>query len=150
MASTVVALQDLPATDAKLVRYLLLLVVLHFHQNHQLAMYQFKHLMLNAVECWWPINMDQYLNPYYMGSTLSNNVNDVIPTYVFLGRLQGPPDISFAILLISNSSRSIIFHTFSHKRVWEHSLFKQRNMHWWKQRIQLQLSTRIFGKSMWN
>ena len=50
MASTAVALQDLPATDAKLVRYLLLLVVLHFQQNLQLAMYQFKHLMLNAFE----------------------------------------------------------------------------------------------------
>ena len=24
------------------------------------------------------------LNPYYMGPTLSNNVNDVIPTYVFI------------------------------------------------------------------
>ena len=57
------------------------------------------------------------LNPYYMGPTLSNNVNDVIPTYVFLGRLQGPPDISFAILLTSNSSRSTIFHAFSYKRV---------------------------------
>ena len=34
--------------------------------------------------------------------------------------------------------------------MWERSLFKQRNMHWPRQRIQLQLSTRIFGQSMWN
>ena len=33
MASTAVALQDLPATDAKLVRYFLLLFALHFRQN---------------------------------------------------------------------------------------------------------------------
>ena len=51
MASTAIALQDFPATDAKLVRYLLLLVALRIRQNLQLAMYPFKHLMLGAVEC---------------------------------------------------------------------------------------------------
>ena len=47
------------------------------------------------------------LHPYYMGPTTSNNVNDVIPTHVFLGRLQGPLNICFVILLTSNSSRSM-------------------------------------------
>ena len=97
MASTAVALQDLPATDAKLVRYLLLPVALHSRQNLQLAMYPFKHLK-KSVGRSWMLMADKYgsiLNPYYiiyiyiyiiyMGPTSSNNwnnVNDVILTYV--------------------------------------------------------------------
>ena len=68
MASTAVALQDLPATDAKLVRYLLLLVALHFRQNLQLAMYPFKHLKKSVGRCWM-LMADKYgsiLNPHYI------------------------------------------------------------------------------------
>ena len=84
MASTAVALQDLPATDAKLVRYLLLLVALHSRQKLQLAMYPFKHLK-KSVGRSCMLMADKYgsiLNPYYityiyiyiyMGPTSSNN-----------------------------------------------------------------------------
>ena len=68
MASTAVALQDLPATDAKLVRYLLLLVALHSRQNLQLATYPFKHLK-KSVGRSWMLMADKYgsiLNPYYI------------------------------------------------------------------------------------
>ena len=45
---------------------------------------------------------------------------------------------------------SVIIVSFRYKRVWEQSLFEQRNLHWQNQCIQLQLPTWIFWQSMWN
>ena len=51
MASTAVALQDLPATDAKLVRLIVAAICIAFPPKTEHAVYPFKHLMLDAVEC---------------------------------------------------------------------------------------------------
>ena len=74
--------------------------------------------------------------------------------YNFLSQLsillKNPPQKWIFVSFVFVCNLSVIIVCFRYKRVWEQSLFEQRNLHWQNQWLQLQLLSRICRQPMRN